>query len=38
MMGLTLAFLVAQGIYLARYIQDEPSKETSHDNKPENMD
>lgn len=38
MMGLTLAFLVAQGIYLARYIQDDPVKETTRDNNQENMD
>lgn len=27
MMGLTLAFILIQGVYLARYIQDEPVKE-----------
>jgi intracellular septation protein len=27
MMGLTLAFLLGQGFFLARYIQDEPVKE-----------
>jgi intracellular septation protein len=31
MMGLTLAFLFAQGIYLTRYIQDEPIKITEKD-------
>lgn len=32
MMGLTLAFIVAQGIYLARYVQDEPVKEPVNKN------
>ena len=32
MMGLTLAFLFAQGIYLTRYIQEEPANVTEKDN------
>ena len=32
MMGLTLAFLFAQGIYLTRYIQDEPVKTAEKEN------
>jgi intracellular septation protein len=42
MMGLTLAFLVVQGIYLARYMQDEPVgeqiREPVNKNSQENAD
>jgi intracellular septation protein len=38
MMGLTLAFLVVQGFYLARYIQDDPVKEPVNKNTEENPD
>lgn len=38
MMGLTLAFLVVQGIYLARYIQDDPVKEPVNKNTEETPD
>ena len=38
MMGLTLAFLVVQGIYLARYIQDDRVKEPVNKNTEETPD
>ena len=34
MMGLTLAFLFAQGVYLTRYMQEELVKEPHNDNRP----
>jgi len=33
MMGLTLVFLVAQGFYLTKYLQDEPSEKTARTEK-----